>query len=340
MENPENEIVIRYLSGTASEEERRAVEKWASESPENEQALEQFYFIGQLADRLKVIDQVNAEASLRDLKEKIRREKKSVSIRRRWMALQRIAAILFLPALLLSYYLFTRQQPTEALPQYIEVRTNPGMVTAVDLPDGSKVWLNAGGYLKYPTHFAAGHREVYLAGEGYFDVAKRRNQPFLVKVSESYGVEVTGTEFNVSAYEEDGKIVTTLVEGSVQLNLRTAGRSERYPLHPNEKAVFKAGQISVETVDPIYETGWREGKMYFKNLPMQDVLQRLSRYYNVRFAVNNRKVYESIITAKFENEQLPQVLEYIQLATGIKYKIRKPEISGEKLNAVVVELTK
>lgn len=343
MDNPENEFILRYLSGIASEEERRTVEQWISHSPENECTLEQLYYIWQLTGRLKVLEQTDAKSALHVLKERIRRKEKSVRLKNFIRKFQRIAAILLLPSLLLSYYLFTElsQKEDDPSPNYVEIRTNPGMVTAVDLPDGSKVWINSKGYLRYPTRFSGGHREVFLNGEGYFKVSKNERKPFVVKVSERYKIQVLGTEFNVSAYAGEDKISTTLVSGAVQLDVfHSSGTKGQYKLSPNEKAVLYHDQLSIVQVDPIYETGWREGKLYFKNLPMDDVLKRLSRYYNVQFNVRNKQILESIITAKFENEQLPQVMEYIQLATGIKYKIRKPTISNNMLDTVVVELTK
>lgn len=225
--------------------------------------------------------------------------------------------------------------------QYMEIRTNPGMITSVILPDSSKVWINSCGYLKYPVRFTKDHREVVLEGEGYFEIKKNEAAPFTVKVNENYAVQVLGTNFNITAYKEDEKIETTLVEGSVRLNIITqTGQTISQLLKPDEKAVFEDNKLSLQQIDPLFETSWKDGKMYFKNQPMNDVIKRLSRHYNVVFNVKDPEILESLITAKFESEQLLQVLEYIKLASDIKYKIHRPDITDDRLNETTIELTK
>lgn len=335
----EQELLIRYLSGTTDSIENDQINSWLSESEENKEILEQCYFIWQSTGLIHTMNTVDTQKALTEFKrtvskKRIRKTSKNMLV---WM--QRVAAVLFIPTLLLAYYFY--KTGDDEVMQYMEIRTNSGMISSVILPDSSKVWLNSCGYLRYPVRFSEKRREVELQGEAYFEVEKQVNSPFIVKVEDDYAVEVLGTKFNVSAYPEDNSIETTLVEGSVRLNVNTKTKKGiQYVLRPNERGTLADGILSVNWVDPIYETGWKDGKMYFKNHSMEEVIKRLSRHYNVTFDVKNPEVLESLITAKFESEQLPQVMEYLRLASGIKYKIQNKDINDERLSKVIIELTK
>jgi ferric-dicitrate binding protein FerR (iron transport regulator) len=333
------DILLCYISGKSTKEEDAIVDSWLSESEENKKQLEQFYFIWRTADCIRAMDSVDPQGSLSVLKKRIKQKRRKQKMNNTLFRIQRIAAILFVPALMLAYY-FYKQSPEDVL-QYMEVRTNPGMITSVILPDSSKVWINSCSYLKYPVRFTNGNRTVSLEGEAFFDVKKNTDSPFQVNINDNYSVSVLGTKFNVSAYPDDDRIETTLVEGLVQLNATTSfGKQIEQILRPNQKGVFYKDELSLQQVDPLYETSWKDGKMYFKNHPMNEVLKRLSRHYNVVFEVKNPEVLESYITAKFDSEQLLQVLEYLKLASGLKYKIQKPNITDDKLNEMPIELTK
>lgn len=342
METLNDDILHRYLSGNTSPEEDRQVETWRSQSAENEKTLEQLYFILQASDRLKVMQSVSPDRALLKFKKQVRLKRHALHFRQGLRWLQRIAAILFIPVFLLSVYLCMRQK--QEAEQYIEVKTNPGMVSSFQLPDGSKVWMNAGSYLRYPVEFASGKREIVLEGQGYFEVTHNPAKPFVVKVNQGYSVEVLGTEFNITAYRNEDLIETTLVEGSVKLNLgSSADQMVSQILKPKEKAVYKKKDqvLSISSINPNYETAWKDGKIIFKNHPMEEVLKILSRHYNVRFEIKDPKVTESEITAKFSNEQLPQVLEYLKLASGIKFKIKNPDkIESDTLKTSVIEISK
>ena len=214
-------ILIKYIEGTLPDDERAQVDDWVAASPENAKLLEQVYFTLQVTDRVRVMESVDPEMALVRFKSKVRKQNKKVSLHRSLQMLQRVAAVLFIPVLVLSAYLFMQIGQEEV--RMVEVRTNPGVVSTFDLPDGSKVWLNAGSSLKYPKNFWPECRQVELTGQGYFEVAKNPEKPFIVKVDPSYSVEVLGTRFDVSAYKDDEFVSTTLVEGSVQLNIAQAG---------------------------------------------------------------------------------------------------------------------
>lgn len=334
------DILIRYIDGMLTEEEAAEVKNWRAASLENEKLLEQVYFTTQVASRLKVMRTVNPDEALSRFKSRIHKKEKRLALRQVLGVIQRAAAVLFIPVFLLSAYLFIQQGQGNV--RTLAVRTNPGVVSAFDLPDGSKVWLNANSELRYPSDFNADTRTVELTGQGYFEVTKNAHKPFIVKADKDYSVEVLGTSFNVSAYKDESMIETTLVEGSVKLNVVSGGKRMTQMLKPNEKAEYQkgAGKIKVFGVNTEYDTAWKNGEIIFRNHPMDKVLKTRERHYHVVFEVKDNEILKSIITARFKDEQLPQVLEYLKLASGIQYAIHKPTVKDSGSGTSVVEISK
>lgn len=334
------DILIRYINGMLTEEEAAEVKNWRAASLENEKLLEQVYFTTQVASRLKVMRTVNPDEALSRFKSRIHKKEKRLALRQVLGVIQRAAAVLFIPVFLLSAYLFIQQGQGNV--RTLAVRTNPGVVSAFDLPDGSKVWLNANSELRYPSDFNADTRTVELTGQGYFEVTKNAHKPFIVKADKDYSVEVLGTSFNVSAYKDESMIETTLVEGSVKLNVVSGGKRMTQMLKPNEKAEYQkgAGKIKVFDVNTEYDTAWKNGEIIFRNHPMDKVLKTQERHYHVVFEVKDNEILKSIITARFKDEQLPQVLEYLKLASGIQYAIHKPTVKDSGSGTSVVEISK
>ena len=334
------DILIRYINGMLTEEEAAEVKNWRAASLENEKLLEQVYFTAQVASRLKVMRTVNPDEALSRFKSRIHKKEKRLALRQVLGVIQRAAAVLFIPVFLLSAYLFIQQGQGNV--RTLAVRTNPGVVSAFDLPDGSKVWLNANSELRYLSDFNADTRTVELTGQGYFEVTKNAHKPFIVKADKDYSVEVLGTSFNVSAYKDESMIETTLVEGSVKLNVVSGGKRMTQMLKPNEKAEYQkgAGKIKVFDVNTEYDTAWKNGEIIFRNHPMDKVLKTLERHDPVVFEVKETEILKSIITARFKDEQLPQVLEYLKLASGIQYAIHKPTVKDSGSGTSVVEISK
>jgi len=366
MENSINdELLIRYLTETLSDEENAQVDQWYAMSDENQKVLEQLYFTLQISSRLRVIQSVNHNEALCYLKSRIRRQEKAIRRRIMIRRFQRVAAILFLPVLLSLIGLLS--QKDEMPLQYVEFHSNPGMVASFELPDGSKVWLNGGSCLRYPNVFRGENREVEMSGQGYFEIVYNARQPFSVKTSESFSVEVLGTSFNLSAYDDENFIEATLVKGSVRLKLLQNGKILQHVMMPNEKAVYtknkesesikavmvlpqnqpissssdiKPELVKVATVDPKYDIAWKDHQILFKNHPMEEVIRTLGRYYNIQFVVKNDKVMDSEITGRFSNEQLPQVMEYLKIASGIKFNILPATVKNGEVKPGVVEIWK
>ena len=157
------------------------------------------------------------------------------------------------------------------------------------LEDGSRVWLNSESEFRYPSVFDQGKREVYLKGEGYFEVVHDKERPFIVR-TEKVSTRVLGTEFNVQSYT--GKAVNvTLVRGSVAVrgNNDQANTSE-VVLNPGENASWEGGRFRVETVDALKYVAWKDGFFYYDNEPLENILNELGRWFDFTVFYQNPEV--------------------------------------------------
>ncbi len=166
--------------------------------------------------------------------------------------------------------------------------TPKGRQYQVLLPDGSRIWLNAATTLTYPVKFGKDKREVEINGEAYFEVKRAKDWPFIVSTNVNQ-VEVLGTHFNVSAYEDDENAKTTLVEGSVKVTMLDSlphavpSRVQRAILKPGQQAVATKGKttIKVDVIDPEEVVSWKENLFVFNNEEISEVMKKVTRWYDV-----------------------------------------------------------
>lgn len=150
-----------------------------------------------------------------------------------------------------------------------------GKRSSLILADGSKVWVNSGSTLKFPTTFNADTREIWVNGEIYIEVKKNEALPFHVNTSHMK-IHVVGTRFNVTAYAEDVEHSVVLVEGCVDVSIK----KEKARLLPNQILSVLKDQISVRKTDVNNYISWKDGYLQFASEPLSNVLKRLSRYYD------------------------------------------------------------
>ncbi|MGJ1323400.1 FecR family protein [Sphingobacterium faecium] len=162
--------------------------------------------------------------------------------------------------------------------QFATIETPRGGVYDVILPDGTRVKLNAATTLRYPTVFAADKREVRVDGEAYFEVANRKNQPFIVETANQQ-VSVLGTHFNVNTYGNKSEMKTTLQEGKVQVKELTSGK--HIILLPGYQSLVNKGKLISRAVDVNQELAWVDGRFNFDGKSLFEVMDDLSRWYNV-----------------------------------------------------------
>lgn len=202
------------------------------------------------------------------------------------------------------------------------------------LADGTKAHLNSGTRLKYPVQFKNGrNREVFLQGEGYFDVAKDRAHPFIVNTKE-VNIRVLGTQFNVSAYPDDENGSTVLVEGSVVL----LEKDEQFDsvknrrLNPGHIANWKKGirEMKIEKTDTHLYIGWMDGQLIFDHMPFRDIRKKLERNYDVTISNDFKELEKIQFTASFDTETIQQVLSAFRKNYPMQVTFEKNMIHIEK----------
>lgn len=195
------------------------------------------------------------------------------------------------------------------------LKTPPGKIFQLKLPDGSRVWLNASSSLQYPTLFGGSERIVNLEGEGYFEVAKDATKPFKVIMSDSAVVTVLGTAFNVNTYHNEAKEIT-LVEGLVNVSKD----QKNVQLTPGTLVKISAdgpGHISKADISAI--TGWKKGLFVFNDAGIKEIMHQLEHWYNIK------TVYRGDIRHQFNAtfsraQSLDEILKLLELNGHVHFK--------------------
>lgn len=319
---PEGTDLLRYIKDEVSEEERVWIEGWLKEDEVNEKTLQQvaaIYYVLNTHQRIVSRDPMAAY-------EKVCHQIKTRS-RRFWLKRVSAIAACFIGILLISSVLsfWYIQSAGISTQQFVTVQANAGMRTHFNLPDGTIAYLNSGSTLTYPLPYDKKERKVSLSGEAYFKVAHNEMQPFVVSVAnDRMRVNVLGTEFNLKSYKDERVVETTLVSGSVKIEMLKNGNVvSGVKLKPSEKAVYNiaSGTVSIASVNTEYDTAWKDGRLMFKDMTLPEVLKKLAYFYNVKFDVKDPVINSYCFTGTFENKQLSQVLDYLKISSRIDYTI-------------------
>jgi len=201
----------------------------------------------------------------------------------------------------------------------------------VQLPDGSKVWLNSASSLKYPVKFDADQRIVQLEGEAYFEV-NRGSKQFVVKAGD-VEVKVLGTKFNLNAYADDEVIATTLVEGKVSMIGKNIHAEA--VLTPHKQAVYNRNNnnIIVRPVDIDKYIAWKDGKFYFEKEDLGKILIRLARWYDIEVQYEHPSLKQKTFTGMaLKDKSIDYILNLISKTTNVHYEINNNRITIMKKN--------
>ena len=234
-----------------------------------------------------------------------------------------------------------------------ELVSKYGSRSFIELPDGSKLWMNAGSRVQYMSPFSDGNRELTLSGEAYFDVKHDPAHPFVIHTGK-LDVRVLGTTLNVRAYPDDSLTETTLIKGKVEVEF-TNHTHTAVLLQPSEKlivttgtnhpeplvitnaspsatpaAVVKAQVVPKVVTAPIVpdstdgtieETSWVENKLVFRKEPFAQLALKLERWYNVRIRFDNDKYRMDELTGTFKDQRIDEVMRALQLTSSFHYRI-------------------
>lgn len=211
---------------------------------------------------------------------------------------------------------------TELQSRELIVEVPKGGQYQVNLPDGSKVWLNAASTLTYPMQFSAAKREVTLTGEAYFEVSKNPHKPFIVK-SRNQEVKVLGTIFNINSYDNREFVETTLLEGSVDVNQRL--------LVPGQRSLISKTSIQILPANIEAATAWKKGYFLFDNERLDAILATLSRWYNVDFEYEDSATRQLVFWGSIDkNQSLTKTLTFLESTGQLNFNYRDGKIVVHK----------
>lgn len=358
MSNQENFWVLfsKKLSSEATPEELQELEGLIKDHPEWQYAIQNLEDLW----KLKPVKDFSLEEDayllhthrmkelgvpFGELPEKVPVIDRTKNIKWYWAA----ATLLILCGLMMFGGFFeAKSKDTDLARQVNEISTRLGSKSRVELPDGSIVWLNAGSKLTYNKDFGKEKREVTLNGEGFFDVTKNKDKPFIISTS-SINIKVLGTVFNVKAYLDDKQTETSLIHGSIEVTIKNRP-SDKIILSPSEKLIVennisgldakikkvndqikKTRMPDINTLmsinkllynpddSTVAETLWVENKLVFRDEPFNELAKKMERWYNVNIEIEDNRIAQERLNGTLETETITQALEALKETTPFRY---------------------
>lgn len=322
MENEHTEFIIGYLQGNLTPEETDSFYDWVNQSASNKALFFEMKAMYEVGVPLCSPSETH-KSWLRLL------DKKKNSGRRHfrlWYQISTYAAVALLAVAISSmYFLLFYEEDTRLYTRYIG---GDGLqADVVELPDGTHVSLGSKTTFHYNKDYGKSKRIVYLEGEAYFDVAKQKDKPFIVKTQEQ-DIEALGTKFNVMAYPLDSLVITTLLDGSVRLT--TMNLPKQTVMKPNQQFIYNRNtkQTSLMQVDAQQFISWTTGYYYFHEQNLKAILDRLSHVYGVQFTVNSEVLNQRTFTGTFyRGQSMKDIMDIVNLSIPIRYKIKDQHVT-------------
>lgn len=360
-------LIIRYLKKDISVTEQQKLFNWVYSSSENEKL---FYSLKDIWETARY-EQTVLNASTDEEWEKFALEainsqtEKHVNKKFASKQIYRIIQIAAIVIITFGIGFFVKSYLPEKV-TYASVNVPYGAKSELNLPDGSKIWVNSGSNLRYPSNMDGKQIDLYLEGEAFFDITKNPNRKLNVKTS-NLNIQVLGTRFNIKSYNEENLVETTLLSGSISITGKVGGRVIKDPiiLSPNEQAVLnktdtrlthakkqkqnveslEAKQNSVpekikdqkesmfiptlkvkEGIDTESFVSWKDNKMVFKAESFENLAKKMERWYNVKINIKDDELKKARYTGRFDNETVEQAVEALSISLPFTYKIEKNQI--------------
>ena len=323
-------IIAKSLTGKLDDQELKELEEWKLASKENQSEYNDFIELWIKSDSLTLPSTINHHNAFKI----IRTNSGLNSSPKRWINIAvQVAAVLVLSIILSGVYIYLTNDrkgqilsTTASLPIFHEIKAAFGTQAKVELADGTVVFLNSGSKLRFPETFDnQEQRKVLLDGEGYFAVTKNPNQPFVVQINK-LDIKVLGTTFNVEAYNDNPIVNIALVEGSLLLQEQSeSGNKDLIYLLPNQVATLNKSdnKLSKRDVADLHKyTAWINGRIVFYDDPIETVVNKLGKWYNVDISIADKRLENYRFTGTFIDESLEQILNILSLTSPMTYDIK------------------
>jgi ferric-dicitrate binding protein FerR (iron transport regulator) len=356
--NPQTlRLLIRYIIGEATDKEKQKVEQWLKKDVANQQllqSLEQLLHESHIdltrwnEDELwnKFASKAGITLSHAEPSDEVKLQSDMNILR--WPVLSvmqwcfggnrssfqyvfRLAIILVLilgGAIGTAVYFKQLQQKRELAYQstYQEFNTQKGERSTLLLSDGTSIHLNSATKVRFPVMFAKEKREIFLDGEGFFEVAHNESSPFIVRTANA-NIRVVGTIFNVTSYSEDNKTQVVVSEG--QVAFAGTQQQDAVLLNRNQMSrVIKGGYPSTaEVIRTDKYLAWLKNQMVFENITLAEVIKQLSRKFDVEFEIHDPSLLNRHIVATYSNESLSQIIRSLSFSLRFQYEQRGKVVS-------------
>jgi transmembrane sensor len=315
-ENGHYRILEKFLQKEATSSEIRQLSEWLCR-PESQKELSD-YFARKWESAPHTIDLELQSNMLEVLREKIAPRPKQLP-HRMFKVMKYVAAIVLPFVIGVGSYLLA-DKISSSRDKDMVVSVDNGQKAALQLPDGTKVWLNSGSHIRYDKSYNKQDRIVSFEGEAYFEVAKDKKRPFIVKVG-AVSVRAVGTAFNVKGYDNDNTITATLMEGKIDV----FDSKSSIRLSPNEKITFDKNRLTFEKAQ-IYDANiasqWKNNRLAFDSETLEDIGKALERMYNVQMVFDTEAIKQIRFSGTIKNNSLESVLQLISLTSPIDYSIQ------------------
>lgn len=318
------ELFVKQKANNISPEELNEIEAWTTANEENASKLHEFELVFEETANQEDLPSFDAKDEWAELQTiiKIDNESKAAKTIRILPWIARIAAAVIL-VLGFTYIFYQYQDLTsEKLNLQTMVQTDESGQKEVELPDGSKVWLNRNSELLYPESFDGDTRTLYLKGEAFFEVTPDKNKPFIVH-SGSSKTTVLGTSFNLRAYGKEDEVKLTVVTGKVAFAL--ADDKEGVIVTPGDAAVLANGTKLISHIknEDLNFLSWKTKQLMFDDTPMDQLINSLERHYNIKIDVEYAETLNCRFTGDFQKTEIENAIKVITRATGTSYTINE-----------------
>jgi ferric-dicitrate binding protein FerR (iron transport regulator) len=309
-----DQLIIDYFSGNADENSLNEIKQYCSESDSNREYVRSKFLIyfssGSLND-----NKADEEEAFNRFINRVNNKRRNYWLKR---AIAISAAIIIILLMPFVGYKYAKTSFDDNLADIV-INAPRGTSTEVELPDGTKVWLNAHSRLTYSKSFGVNNRRITLKGEGLFDVVHNEDLPFTVS-SGKVNLKVVGTRFDFRNYTDEPTATVDLIRGKVMLE---SDSKEKMYLDCNERMTYNksTGTMSKTSIDASSSGLWIHGELFFDEIPLKDIAKELSMTYNEPIEVSD-KVKNITFYGNFdtENHTLDDILRTISTTKLVKYK--------------------
>ncbi len=306
----DDELLIAYFKGEVSDEEAQQITEWIEAKIEHQRYYQQLCRLFEVSYWIEDIPEQTEVA--------FPKKTKALPWKHYVISFMKVAAI-FVLGFALHFFLNWQKTTHHELQHQIHVPT--GQHVEIMLADGSKVWLNSGSTLTFPSKFNGKKRMVELDGEGFFEVKSDKEHPFIVSTSK-YQVKAVGTSFNIYDYQDSPQFEAALLNGKVEVTTN-AKKSSVVILTPNQRAALCQGVLEVKPIKNANNYLWRKGILYF-NEPLLEVFDKLQEYYDIEFQIRNSSLTRKspYCTGKFRaKDGLEHIIRVLKETNHFDYQI-------------------